>query len=154
MLKVTTCSLVNSTISRSIISDPKEEGQGGVVTKLEMLVVAHLVADWLLQTGYMANYKMQRKFFNLPLASHVAMYTLCTGMVLAHTNMSLWWLVLISGSHYVLDRRWPVKWWIVNIMRTDEKLLDGPLWWLVIAVDQVMHIVILAFVAGVEGGVI
>jgi len=48
-----------------------------------------------------------------------------------------------------IDRRWPVVWWIVYIMRDSPETVSK-LFLLVIAVDQVIHVVILAVIAAVS----
>lgn len=111
----------------------------------EMLVLAHFIADWLLQSEYQATEKFNGKFFNSALITHCMVYTLCFVPVFWIAHLNWLWLLPIFWSHMFLDRRWPVKWWIRNVMRTSDETIEK-LFWLVIVVDQVMHVLILALI--------
>jgi hypothetical protein len=97
-----------------------------------LLLSAHLVADFPLQTE-----KMAKKKFSSPLirAQHVAVHTIVMGIVLVLTGfMSLPFLVSYTLSHYIIDsRRW-----------ADEK--EGIAGWPII-IDQILHITVLAVLA-------
>lgn len=112
----------------------------------EMLVLAHLVGDWILQTEHQAMHKMNGPFFNEPLCSHCLVYTLCFIPIFWLMQINWLWLLLIFWSHMFLDRRWPVIWWIKHVKRTSDETIKN-LFWLVIAVDQIMHILILVPIA-------
>lgn len=116
------------------------------MTIFEYLLVAHLIGDWMLQTEFQALGKAKNGFFNASLTAHCLSYTLCFVPAIWLTPMHYSWLLLIFSSHMFLDRRWPVIWWIKTIKRTSEDTIKN-LFWLVIAVDQVMHILVLAIIA-------
>ena len=116
------------------------------MTLMEMLIVAHLIGDWLLQTESEALQKFNGKFLNSPLISHCTKYTLAFIPAFYYFGISWYWLILIFWSHMFLDRRWPVKWWIHNVMGNSYESIDK-LFWLVVVVDQVMHILVLALIA-------
>ncbi len=111
----------------------------------EMLVITHFIGDWMFQTENEAMQKSSGKFFNQALITHCLVYTLSFIPVFYLMNLNWFWLLLIFWSHMFLDRRWPVKWWIKNIMRTSDGTIEK-LFWLVIVVDQIMHILVLALI--------
>jgi hypothetical protein len=119
-------------------------------TSFIFLFLSHMIGDWLIQTEHQAMNKAKGRFFNGALFSHCLCYTLCfvPAFWLAHINMV--WLLLVFWSHMFLDRRWPVIWWIKTMKRTSEETIKN-LFWLVIAVDQVMHILIVALIAYFPG---
>lgn len=113
---------------------------------MEMFVLAHFVGDYLLQNGWQAFGKAKGNFLNAPLIVHCLLYTLPFAPVMYFSGVSLYWLALVFGTHMVIDRRWPV----VNFLKWKEgKLHDSsfePPFWLVIMVDQIFHILVLAFI--------
>jgi len=109
-------------------------------------LVVHLVADWLLQTEWMARHKMSLRH---PAAwVHSGIHTL--GLLLVFS----WPIALFVGvTHLLIDTRKPLLWWlrVVKQMPTDQAAPLVEIW-----VDQVMHITVLAVVSllleGVGGG--
>lgn len=104
-----------------------------------VLVLAHLVADFLFQIRWMA---MNKAHQWLPLLAHSLVYTLVLGGVayIAFGGLSLLGVLLIFFAHVFLDRRTFVHWWTKNIMGVDlEKN-----WWLTIVVDQTFHFLVIA----------
>lgn len=99
-------------------------------------IVAHLVADWLLQNDWMALNKTDLR--------HPA------GWVHAAIHTLLLWLIfpgaialLLGVTHLLIDTRRPVLWW----MRVVKQMQAGPQLMLVeMGVDQVFHIIVLVFV--------
>ena len=100
-------------------------------------IVAHLVADWLLQNDWMARNKTSLAH---PAAwAHGAVHLVAMLLIFpVHIAVSI--VVL----HMLIDTRLPLRLWQQTIRQT----VDGPyavpvaIW-----VDQVLHIVILAFAA-------
>ncbi len=115
------------------------------MTVFEGLILAHLFGDWLLQTEYEAMNKAGGRFLNAALLKHCLFYTLSFVPVFIAFHLSWYWLLVIFASHLFIDRRWPVVWWISVIKRTSKESINKN-FWLVVAVDQVIHIFILAFV--------
>lgn len=111
-----------------------------------LLFLSHMIGDWLLQTEHQAMNKAKGRFFNGALFFHCFGYTLSFVPAFWLGQIDWWWLALIFSSHMFLDRRWPVIWWIRLVKRTSEETIKN-LFWLVIAVDQVIHILILAAIA-------
>lgn len=97
-------------------------------------IVIHLVADWLLQTDWMA---LNKSDWRHPAAwLHGSIHTLGLCLVFA------WPLALGIGlTHLLIDTRKPVLWWIGRIKRIPPN--TQPVFvevWL----DQVMHVTVLA----------
>lgn len=112
------------------------------------LILAHAIGDWLLQTQYEAMGKASGKFLNWPLGKHCAVYTACFIPALLVLGCSLSWLALLFTSHYAIDRRTPILWWIRVVKRTDIAALPENVRTLLItAVDQIFHVLVLVPIA-------
>jgi hypothetical protein len=109
------------------------------MSPFDYLLLAHLIADFPLQTSWMANNKAKRW---PPLLAHSALYTVIieAASLIGFGGLSIWKLVIIFFAHILLDHRNFVTWWVNKIMRTD---LTGN-FWLGIMVDQVFHLTTLA----------
>jgi len=109
------------------------------MSSFDLLLLAHLLGDFPLQTNWMAMNKATEWF---PLVTHSMLYTTTLG-VIAHYGFGglAWWqLLTILIAHIILDRRTFVTWWMTHIMRTN--LAENR--WLGIMVDQVFHVTLLA----------
>lgn len=99
-------------------------------------IVVHLVADWLLQNDWMANYKIDLRH---PAAwVHSGIHTVGMCLVFA------WPVALLIGlTHLLIDTRKPLLWWMRVIKRIpkDVRFPIVEVW-----LDQVMHITVLAVV--------
>ena len=100
-------------------------------------IIAHLVADWPLQTDWMVVNKI---YLRHPAAwVHGAVHLLFSAMVFP------WHLaLLIAFTHILIDTRVPIDWWMRVIKRMPRDLpssLTVEIW-----LDQVFHIMVLAFV--------
>ena len=97
-------------------------------------MIAHLVADWLLQNEWMVQHKQSLRH---PAAwVHGGIHTLALWFVLP------WWLALLLGfTHMLIDTRKPMLWWkrLVGKTATGPQTLMVEMW-----VDQVLHITVLA----------
>lgn len=108
----------------------------------DILLIAHLIGDYLLQTEWMANYKAERWG---PLLAHCLVYTAVIAIfafLWIPGGLSVWGILLVFGSHVFIDRRTPVALWYKKVMRvTDDRSK-----WLMIMADQIFHLIILALV--------
>lgn len=101
------------------------------MTPFERGLLAHLVADWMLQTDWMARNKFHLRH---PAAwTHAGIQGVCLGLALG------WLAGLVLGFvHLLIDTRVPLNWWMVKV----KGCQPGPgssmiLTWL----DQVFHFV-------------
>jgi len=115
------------------------------MTPFELMFIGHLIGDLLVQTDYQAENKAKGKFLNHALFNHCLVYTLIFVPIFLATSTSPFWLLLVFSSHMLLDRRWPVikLFHLVNGRKGDPNSLPG---WLLFAKDQVIHLLILAFI--------
>ncbi|MBX3010789.1 MAG: DUF3307 domain-containing protein [Caldilineaceae bacterium] len=108
-------------------------------TATELLVwsvIAHLVADWMFQTEWMAVHKMDLR--------HPAAWTHAGVHVLFLWLVFPWYLALLVGvTHLLIDTRRPLLWWITVIkqMKAGPQRATVEIW-----LDQVFHIAVLALV--------
>lgn len=112
----------------------------------ELLLVGHLVADWVLQNDWMALGK-RHAFFALAGLLHYAIYT---GVML----LILWWVsvepfqfsswlvigIFLFLSHWLVDGTELVQWWMCSFGQRNQTMVR-------IMVDQSFHLVVLAGIA-------
>jgi len=116
------------------------------MTLFVTLVLTHFVADWLFQTEYEAMNKAKGKFLNAAILKHSFIYTLAFVPALIYFGAPIGWLIALFTSHLFLDRRRPVVWWIKTVKRTSEETINK-LFWMVIVIDQIFHILVLVPIA-------
>lgn len=128
----------------------------------DLLVIVHFISDWIFQTQEQASNKS--KDLNV-LLEHSSVYTIFFIPVLFFCQpLSLIWaLPLLFLSHAFLDNR-KFEFWILRVFKGiyvtpdfipfykdkygDPQIFDKSLFWiLLITIDQVLHIIVLAFVA-------
>jgi hypothetical protein len=121
---------------------------------LVSLILAHLIGDWLIQSEFEALNKARGRFWNRALFSHCFKYTLCFVPAIWIAKENMLWLILILGSHLVIDRRFPVIWWRLHICKCSPEAIEKT-FWITVVVDQVFHfvIVMILFFASVAGKV-
>ena len=107
-------------------------------TPTELLVwaiVAHLAADWLFQTNWMAIHKTKLRH---PASwVHAGVYTLFMAFLFP-VSMAL----LIGVAHLLVDTRTPVRWW-VRVVKGMPAGSPG-LATVEMGVDQTIHVMVLA----------
>ena len=116
------------------------------MTIFESLFLAHLVGDWLLQNEWQAVNKRKRW---QALISHVVIYHMVVLAVLVlrfgFQNANVYIAVaFLAVTHAILDLRRPVEWFIRTFRLSANRDLDL---WLVIVVDQSIHLVLLGLTA-------
>jgi hypothetical protein len=116
------------------------------------LLAGHLLGDWVAQNDWEATNKTR----SWPaLAAHVASYHLVMGMLLLIPILRDGWpagkalavLAVSAGTHALIDRREPVR----RLMRAAGSPGFATVEWGVIAVDQALHLSILAVLAALLG---
>ncbi|MER7053454.1 DUF3307 domain-containing protein [Streptomyces sp. NPDC000351] len=118
-----------------------------------LLFVAHLVADYPLQTDHQAEHKAcaGAKGWRANLA-HAGTHVVACGVALAVAavvlgeSAGLWAsmaaLVWIGATHAVIDRRWAVRWWMEHTRQAGFAQHGGAA-----HVDQTAHLLVLAIAA-------
>jgi hypothetical protein len=113
-----------------------------------VLLAGHLLGDWVAQTDWQATNKTRSW---AALAAHVASYHLIMALLLLipvlrngwPTGKALAALTVSALTHGVIDRRWPVR----ALLRVAGSPGFATVEWGVIAVDQALHLFILAMLA-------
>lgn len=112
------------------------------MTIFEGLLMAHLLGDWILQTEWQAENK-KRKFHALLI--HVVIYHVIVWIILyfgfgLRSLPVLAVVIILAVLHAILDG-WPTVKWIMKRLRlTVERTPER---WLLVAVDQAIHLVLL-----------
>jgi hypothetical protein len=113
-----------------------------------VLLAGHLVGDWMVQNDWQAANKTRSW---AALTAHVAGYHLVMGLLLLIPVLRDGWpagkalaaLTVSALTHAVIDRRWPVR----GLLRAVGSPGFATVEWGVIAVDQALHLFILAMLA-------
>jgi hypothetical protein len=117
-----------------------------------LLLTGHLLGDWVAQSDWQATNKTRSW---AALAAHVAGYHLIMGPLLLLPVVRDGWpawkalavLAVSAATHALIDRRWPVR----ALMRVAGSPGFATIEWGVIAVDQALHLSILAMLAVLLG---
>jgi hypothetical protein len=117
-----------------------------------ILLTGHLLGDWVAQSDWQATNKTHCW---AALAAHVAGYHLVMGLLLLVPVVRDGWpagkalavLVVSAATHALIDRRWPVR----AMLRVAGSPGFATIEWGVIAVDQALHLSILAMLAVLLG---
>ncbi|MGI2327112.1 DUF3307 domain-containing protein [Planococcus sp. YIM B11945] len=114
------------------------------MNQFDVLLIAHFIGDFLLQTGWMAKYKATKW---VPLLTHVSVYTLVIGIAgFLSGGLSVASISIIFIGHVLLDRKTFIAWWVRHIQTA-----KGPEHtWLSIVADQIFHIILLAIAIGIS----
>lgn len=101
-----------------------------MLTPFEKGLIAHLVADWILQNDWMARNKT--KLLHPAAWTHAAIQGLCLGVALG------WEAGLVLGVvHLLIDTRVPVAWWMRWFKRCTQSPQAGTI---AVWLDQTLHI--------------
>src|ERR1043165_256135 len=104
------------------------------MTPFEKALVAHLIADWILQNDWMARNKISLRH---PAAwTHSGMQAVCLAIALG------WQAGVVLGIvHLLIDTRVPLRWW-VRVFKKSDKAEDANT--IAIGLDQTLHITSIA----------
>lgn len=104
------------------------------LTPFESGLVAHLIADWILQDDWMARYKTN--LLHPAAWVHGSIHGLGLALALG------WQAGLVLGFiHMLIDSRLPVTWWMRRFKKCDKAPEAGLI---AIWLDQTLHIVCIA----------
>ena len=113
---------------------PSSVSVDAMVLWLVLLTLKHLVADFLLQTSWMANGKDARTGWAAPLLTHCAIHGVLTTLLIAILQPKLWFLGLIDFTiHLAIDR---TKGLCVSTFNIGP---DHRWFWWAIGIDQALH---------------
>jgi len=99
-----------------------------------LLTAKHVIADFVLQTGWMAYGKDQRKGWALPLLVHCLIHLAVGLALILLVAPRFWFLAFIDFAiHLVIDR---VKGFTSSHLGLTT---EHPWFWTVIGVDQALH---------------
>lgn len=111
------------------------------MSALALILAAHLLGDWVVQTDWQAAHKTTEW---RAMTHHLIGYHVLVAAALIAIRPSWWYALVILGTsaitHGFLDRRWPVAW----LMRRTGSAAFADQTWGVLAVDQALHVSILA----------
>ena len=110
------------------------EPEAMALTPFERAMVAHLVADWLLQNNWMAAHKSDLRH---PAAwVHGAIHAICLALALGPRAGLCLGLV-----HILIDTRLPLAWWtrVFKGNGSGTEAMNVAIW-----ADQVLHVVTIA----------
>ena len=97
-------------------------------------LVKHFIADFLLQTGWMAHGKEQKTDWVLPLACHAAIHGALTALICLIYAPSWLWLGLADFViHFVIDRSKS------HASRLAHASPDKSIFWWLLGLDQSLH---------------
>ena len=98
------------------------------------MAVKHFVADFLLQTNWIARGKERRTGWGAPLAVHALIHGVATLLIALAIAPRLWWLGLADFAiHWTIDRAKTLV-----SLRGGWSADQAPFWW-VIGFDQFLH---------------
>jgi len=98
-------------------------------------IIKHYLADFLLQTKWMAEQKERASGWVVPLAAHSAWHAALTGAIVLVVAPGLWWLALIDFIvHASIDRGKG----LLNERLHVAPFTDGRWWW-IFGADQALH---------------
>ncbi len=98
-------------------------------------IIKHVLADFALQTPWMAERKEAASGWALPLAAHCACHMTVTVLIVLVAVPSLWWLAVVDFVvHATIDRGKGLAVRHAGFAPTQDK---G--WWLILATDQALH---------------
>lgn len=101
-----------------------------MLTPFERGLIAHMVADWLLQNDWMV--KNKSSLSHPATWVHAAIHAVLLGLALGWQAR-----LVLSALHLLLDTRVPLRWW----QRMMQQTTKGPLAaTTMIWVDQVIHV--------------
>lgn len=116
------------------------------MNQLAFALVGHLVGDYLLQNDWQANGKKK----STPIcALHCLLWTIAV-LGFAWSSWWIWWVpIVLFVTHFAQDRTTFVRWWMGKAGQTGFAVHLAP--WSIIAVDNTMHVVVLAIIARIVG---
>jgi len=105
-----------------------------LIWAVALFIIKHLLADFILQTSWMAKGKEQTEGWLAPLFAHVAVHAMGTLLIALLLAPQMAWLALVDlGIHGLIDKS---KTLIQQ--RYHFKIHEAAYWWL-LGTDQTLH---------------
>jgi Protein of unknown function (DUF3307) len=108
-----------------------------------VLLVAHMLGDWVLQTD---NQAMTKMVSWRAMAAHILTYHFCMVVLVLpfwHDRWAVLGFLLSATTHGFIDRRWPVQ--LLRQKTGSAKFAESQLG--VLSADQALHVVVLGLMA-------
>ena len=113
---------------------PQEISTFWVIAALVVFSFKQLIADFLLQTSWMALGKERDEGWIWPLTAHVTIHAAATLLIFLILVPTLWWVALVDFAvHFAIDR---AKGRLNQVFDTDTTKTG--FWWL-LGIDQTLH---------------
>lgn len=112
----------------------------GLDIKLFILLFMSLGFDWMVQTEWEATNKFtnwKARFIHSWAYSMLATFLVSLFGYMGWETFIIFWILFIT--HFIIDKRTIVMWWMKYIKRIPEKSIKE-LWWMNIAIDQWLHL--------------
>ena len=107
---------------------------GALIGWMLLLTFKHIIADFVLQNGWMAHGKDQKKGWALPLLVHCLIHLAVAMVLILIVAPRFWFVALIDFAiHITVDR---AKGFVSANFGVKQ---DHPWFWTVIGVDQALH---------------
>ena len=107
---------------------------GQFVAAFVLFEIKHLLADYILQSNWMASGKQERSDWLVPLCAHSLVHALGTFAIALAIEPRLWWIALADFLvHASIDR---LKGKVVALGRLTR---EQPVYWWVFGADQQLH---------------
>jgi hypothetical protein len=105
-----------------------------LVLALIAFYIKHFLADFLLQTEWMARGKERARDWQAPLSAHAGCHAVLTVGIILWFNASLWWLGPVDFLvHAAIDRSKGL------VLRGAGVSQGSTMWWSIFGIDQTMH---------------
>lgn len=103
-------------------------------------IIGHLVGDYILQDDWQA---LNKKKSNIACGVHCLLWT---SSVMLMSKWFVWWVpIVLFVTHFIQDRSLLVEWFMARNNQSGFLTHLSP--WSKIAVDNVMHILVIAYIA-------
>jgi hypothetical protein len=107
---------------------------GALVGWMLLLTFKHVIADFVLQTKWMAIGKDQKKGWAKPLLAHCLVHLVLASVLILIVAPRFWFIALIDFAiHIVVDRAKGF------CSATFDMTVEHPWFWTLIGVDQALH---------------
>lgn len=114
------------------------------LTIFEVLLIIHLIMDFILQRGWEASKKHNEW---LPLIFHCFIYTIGFIPGFWFFEINFLWLLLIFISHIIIDQQGFLLWFLEKFKGFKKEKFSEAIWiFLLVGVDQILHASVLVFI--------